>query len=186
MKANWPLTLSRMATISAFSLLITACGSGAHQDLSRFVADTKAAAAKTSKIDDLPDIQPYETYLFDQNIARNPFAAAVGDNEEVDRGDNVGGVQPPRDRRKEPLEAYPLDGLRMVGTLEQEDKLWAIVAVINNDEAGIHRVSLDNYMGQNYGRIVSITEEKIDLIEIIPNGLGGWIEQDSSIALSEE
>lgn len=185
MKNNQSTLFSRVAIVSAISLLVTACDGGAHQDLTKFVADTKAAAAKTSKIDDLPDIQPYETYLFDQNISRNPFAASVAEEDEVTTASS-NGVQPPRDRRKEPLEAYPLDGLRMVGTLEQDDKLWAIISVVNNAEGGIHRVSLDNYMGQNYGRVVSITEDKIDLIEIIPNGLGGWIEQNSSIALSEE
>ncbi len=70
----------------------------------------------------------------------------------------------------------------MVGTLQRDSTQWAI---INAPDKTIHRVTIGNYMGQNYGRIVDISEQSVEMIEIIPNGLGGWRERDTSVALSE-
>lgn len=174
-----------LATVIS-SVLLTACGSGnTHQDLVGFVNTTKQQAEKATSVEALPDIKPYETYLYKVDGKRDPFAPTLVIDEATETATGEG-VHPDPNRRKEALESYPLDSLRMVGTLQRDDQLWAIIKVINNPDSGIHRVITGNYMGQNHGQIVRISEEQVELVEIIPNGLGGWRESETSIALSEE
>ena len=179
------LTTIRLMSISALSVMLSACGSSTHQDLIDFTAKAKADAQKVSRIDALPDIQPYETYLYKANDRRDPFTDTVA-TDETTVASTDDSIRPPTNHRKEALEAYPLDSLRMVGTLQRGDTLWAIVKIQNNPDGGIHRIVTGNYLGQNYGRVISVSEEQINLIEVIPNGLGGWREREASIALSEE
>lgn len=165
--------------------LLTGCGGSNHRDLQQFVEKTQKQASDRSSIEPLPDIKPYETYLYAAVNQRDPFTpSSAADEAPIDVGTN--GIRPDPNRRREALESYPLDSLRMVGTMDQDDRTWAIVQVINAPDGGIHRVSQGNYMGQNHGRIVSISEDQIDLIEIVPDGLGGWREREISVALSEE
>jgi len=91
-------------------------------------------------------------------------------------------VRPDLNRPREPLEEYPLDSLRMVGILELKGTRWAL---IKTPDETIHRVRVGNYMGQNHGRITRITETQVDLIEIVPDGLGGWMERKAQVALVE-
>lgn len=176
---------SRALLATTITGLLTACDSGTHKDLVSFVDSTKQQALRSTSIESLPDIKPYETYLYKIGKKRDPFmpTLVIDDAAETITGD---GIHPDPNRRKEALESYPLDSLRMVGTLQRKDQLWAIVHVINNPDSGIHRVVTGNYVGQNHGQIVRISEEQIELVEIIPNGLGGWRESETTIALSEE
>ena len=179
------LTGLRWFGITALGMMLTACGSSTHQDLVDFTNKVRKDASKVSRIDPLPDIQPYETFLYRAEERRDPFTdAVVTDEATVTTTDNS--IRPPTNHRKEALEAFPLDSLRMVGTLRRGDTLWAIVKIQNNPDGGIHRIVTGNYLGQNYGRVISVTEEQINLIEVIPDGLGGWRERENSIALSEE
>lgn len=161
-------------------IFLFGCAEHQHSDLENYVNQVKAQ--QKSHIEPLPTIEPYETYIYKENGRRDPFTPSF-ERQQTFEDDSGTGVRPNKDRRKEPLEEFPLDSLRMVGTLEKETVTWAI---IDAGEGGIHRVTLGNYLGQNHGRIVRIGEEKVDLVEIIPNGLGGWRERDSSVALSEE
>lgn len=176
---------SRTLLAGVISGLLTACDTGTHNDLVSFVDNTNKQALRSTSIESLPDIKPYETYLYEIGDKRDPFTPTlvIDDATETATGD---GIHPDPNRRKEALEGYPLDSLRMVGTLQREDQLWAIIQVINNPDSGIHRIVTGNYVGQNHGQIVRISEEQIELVEIIPNGLGGWRENETTIALSEE
>lgn len=165
--------------------LLSACDGATHSDLRQFVSQTEQAAKQTGRIEPLPDIKPYETYLYKAEGRRDPFTPSQA-SDAVQADAEGDGIRPDPNRRREALESYPLDSLRMVGTMQQDALTWAIVQVINDPDAGIHRISLGNYMGQNHGRVVNINEEKIDLVEIVPNGLGGWRERELSVALSEE
>jgi type IV pilus assembly protein PilP len=181
-------TLTRFShdlLVVAISSLLTACGDNTHQDLIAFVDNTKQKALRSTSVEPLPDIKPYETYLYKVDGKRNPFTPTlvIDETTEIATGD---GIHPDPNRRKEALESYPLDSLRMVGTLQRGEQLWAIIKVINNPDSGIHRIITGNYIGQNHGQIVRISEEQVELVEIIPNGLGGWRESETSIALSEE
>jgi type IV pilus assembly protein PilP len=178
-------SLRLATTIGLGVAVLTGCGGSDHRDLQQFVDNTRKQAAATSTIEPLPDIKPYETYLYASVDQRDPFTPSTA-ADEAPADVAVNGIRPDPNRRREALESYPLDSLRMVGTLDQGDRTWAIVQVINDPDAGIHRVNEGNYMGQNHGRIVGISEDQIKLIEIIPDGLGGWRERESSVALSEE
>jgi len=178
-------TSLRWISISILSITLTACGSNTHQDLVDFTSKTKTNAQKISRIEALPDIQPYETYLYKADERRDPFTDTVATDEAAIAATDDS-IRPPTNHRKEALEAFPLDSLRMVGTLQRGSTLWAIIKIQNNPDGGIHRIVTGNYLGQNYGRVIGVSEEQINLIEVIPNGLGGWRERDASIALSEE
>ena len=177
--------LRNSIVIAGSTLLLSACGGNSHSDLRQYVASTQDQALKTSRIDPLPDIKPYETYLYKADSRRDPFTPSNA-SDAVQADITTDGIRPDPNRRREALESYPLDSLRMVGTMQQNELNWAVVQVINDPDGGIHRISTGNYMGQNHGRVVNINEEQIDLIEIVPNGLGGWRERELSVALSEE
>jgi type IV pilus assembly protein PilP len=86
-------------------------------------------------------------------------------------------------RRKEALEAYPIDALRMVGTLARGGSLWALIQA---PDQTISRVSVGNYLGENYGRVTDIGDNRVNLVEIIPNGTGGWIERPAAVEIVEQ
>ena len=114
---------------------------------------------------------------------RDPFSASAEERRQ-ELADVAGnGEGPDKSRPPELLEKYPLDGLSMVGTLGIGD---AIEGLVKDPEGVVHRVHKDNYLGQNYGRITTIAEDRIELVELVPNGAGGWMERQASIALGDQ
>jgi len=99
----------------------------------------------------------------------------------VDMSSRGSGPRPDPDRRKQPLEAYPLDGLVMVGTLGAGP---GMVGLVMSPDKVVHRVTTDTYMGQNEGHVTSVGPAKIEITELVPDGAGGWIERPASIALA--
>lgn len=160
---------------------ISACTGNTTEDLEIYVADTKSQ--QRSSISPLPEFKPYESFIYEANSLRDPFTPPIFSHPQsvVAKG-RGNGVKPDFNRPTEPLEEFPLDSLRMVGTLEQDINTWALV---NTTEGAIHRVQPGHYIGQNHGKIIRITEFEVELTEIIPDGLGGWIERQASIAISE-
>lgn len=150
-------------------------------DLRDYVAEVKKR--KGSAIEELPPIEPYIVYTYQSSDAVDPFAPFFQE-ETTPEGPQVAGsgIQPDFDRNREELEGHTLDSLRMMGTLEKDDDIWGIV---RSPDAIIHRVKVGNYMGKNHGKIINISEEKIELVEIVPDGQGGWIERDAALALVE-
>jgi len=159
-------------------LVLTACAGESHGDLADYVNEVKAR--KAGRIPPLPEVKSYEAYQYNKTDLRDPFKAAVV--EAVTDSLTGAGLQPDVERNREPLEAFPLDSLRFVGHLEREGRVWAVVTA---PDSLVYRVEEGNYMGQNFGRISLITESRIDLREIVPDGLGGWIERDASLMLEE-
>jgi type IV pilus assembly protein PilP len=165
----------------AFTLLLasvmSACG-GNMDDLDRYINDTKARPG--GRIEPLPEIKPYEvfTYVADAEGLRSPF---VPDSPQASAGNAANNTRPDRDRSREYLEEFPLDSLRMVGTLELGGVNYGLVQT----PAGIiERVVPGNYIGQNDGRIVSVTESEIELVEIISDGIGGYLEREAAVVLT--
>ncbi len=180
--ATGTASLLQKSTATLFAcLLLTACGGNQMADLQDFVNEVKSR--KAGRIAPLPEIKPIETFIYTASDKRNPFAFSVGEEPEMamDLPDN--GIRPDTLRRKEELEDFPLDSLRMVGTLEQYGKTWGL---IRSQEGTIYRVQPDNYMGQNHGRITRILEDQIELIEIVPDGQAGYIERPASLSLNED
>jgi len=171
------LTLRKGLLLAIVALGLGACGSDM-DDLDSYINSVKARPG--GRIEPLPEITPYEifTYVADAEGLRSPF---VPDTPQA-AGPAAGGASPDPDRPAEFLESFPLDTLRMVGTLDINETVYGLV---QTSDGLIHRVVPGNYMGQNDGRITEITESEIVLVEIISDGIGGYIERDAAIGLSD-
>jgi len=130
-------------------------------------------------IDPIPELKPYLRYVYPQN-EKDPFDVSMLAPNEVPVVDS--GVQVDTSRVKEFLEGFPLDSLEMVGTLDKGNKLFALIKL---PDGGVQSVTSGNYLGQNYGKILSISEAQINLMETVSNGLGGFKEQESKLLLSQ-
>jgi len=93
------------------------------------------------------------------------------------------GVKPDLNREKEYLEEFNIAGLSMVGTLERSGVLWALV---DDGDGGIHRVAQGNYLGKNHGVIVAASSRQIEVVEIVPDGVGGWVERPQVLQIVEK
>ncbi len=172
-KRNYVL---RCATVLLAVSILGGCGRGT-SDLEAWVAEVKAKPGPP--LDPVPVMQRFETFTYNDQGLRDPFAPPVDANR------NSSGPRPDPDRRKQPLESYPLDGLVMVGTLGSGNGIAGLV--ISPDKV-THRVTVEpkTYMGQNEGRVTAVGPAKIDLMELVPDGAGGWIERPASIALPNQ
>ncbi len=156
------------------------CSSAPDSDVIGFVEETKAE--KPKQIEKLPSFPKFEPYQYSATNFRDPFQpemlAAAPPTKKV-----YTGPKPDIGRPRELLETYPLDSLRMVGSLERSGTFWALIL----DPIGIvHRVGVGNYMGENFGKIVKINEKSIELHEFVSDGEGGYRERDVQLRLSAE
>lgn len=135
----------------------------------------KAKARPGGRIEPLPEVRPYVSVAYTMAEERSPFVP--GGNPE-----GTGGLRPDSDRPREYLEQFPLDTLRMVGTLKLGGTQYGLV---QTKDGLIHRVVAGNHLGQNDGRIETIGDAQIELVEIVPDGLGGYVERQAALALSE-
>ena len=161
-------------------LSLSGCSEGM-SDLEAWVADVKSRPQKG--VDPLPEVIPYKTFSYHKSDKRDPFDASIF-RPKVGQaaGKHFSSITPDSNRVPEYLESFPLDTLRMVGTMQQENQTWALIKTPDNT---IQRVLSGNYLGQNNGKIVSVSDDVVELAEIIPDEFGGWRERSSSIALSE-
>lgn len=162
--------------------LLAGCAAGDHMaDLRQYAGEVKARPAKP--IEPLPEIRPYATYAYQAADMRDPFEPLrVREETAVAQQEEGGGLRPDLNRPKELLELFPLDSMRMVGVLERGGQTWGLV---QTSDSTIHRISEGNYLGQNYGKVTRVAETQIDLVEIVPNGQGGWMERKAELAIKE-
>lgn len=163
--------------------LLTACTQDSgFSDLDQFMAETRAKPR--GHVEPLPEFKAYEAFTYSAADRRAPFEPPVDVQLTMVDDQPVSDVEPDLDRPREVLENFDLKELSMVGTLQ--GPTGNLFALIRDSSGGIHRVRAGNYMGQNYGRIVGVSETRIELIEIVPNGSGGWVERPRSLSLDEE
>jgi type IV pilus assembly protein PilP len=175
------LRIARSVLVASLVSGLAACSHDPTGDLAMYVKKVKSQ--QVSKIAPLPEFTPYESFTYAASDLRDPFTAPSFTTQQAAPSQaSNNGLKPDFDRPREPLEEFPLDSLRMVGTLEQDKRNWAL---INDTDGTIHRVQAGNYLGQNFGKITRITEFEVELTEIIPDGIGGWMERPATIALSE-
>ena len=151
------------------------------QDLNAFVAEVKLTPH--ADIAPIPVMKPYEKFIYAAAELRDPFVPTVIDIPENEQNVQVvdNGIRPDSQRLKEALEFYSLSELVLVGTLEQEsDGIWGLVRA---PDGIIHRVQIGNYIGQNHGKVLTITDVDLTLKEIIPDGNGGYLEHDASLSV---
>jgi type IV pilus assembly protein PilP len=164
-------------SIALSTVLLAACGQGEFSDLKEFVE--QSGQGLRGHVEPLPQVKAYEPMSYNAFDLPDPFKPR---KIEPDRSNSTG-PSPDLNRRKEPLEAYPLESLKMVGTLERGTQRWAL---IKTPDSNLYRVRRGNYMGQNFGVIAMITDSSITLKELIQDTTGSWSERTSNLQLLEE
>ena len=155
--------------IALLAGVLAGCSSS-DADLNRFIEQTKASPG--GRVEPLPEVKPYEAFTYtDQNL-RSPFTPSV----------SASSVRPDSRRPREYLEQFSLDTLKMVGTLDLGGRNYGLVMA---SDGRVHRVLIGEHMGQNDGTITQITPSKIALTEIVPDGLGGYIQRPAALALNQ-
>ena len=172
MRMKGHLRASRWLVVALLASALAACG-GSKGDLEKWVAEIKAKPAPP--LDPLPVMQQFETFEYDAQTLRDPFS-------DVFTGANSSGPRPDPGRRKQTLEQFPLDSLDMVGTL---GKGKSLVALVMAPDKVTYRVQPGAYVGQSDGRVTAINEDRVELVELVPDGAGGWLERPATILLED-
>lgn len=169
-------SIPRIAALVLTAGMLAGCDPGM-RDLENYVADVKQRPAPP--LEPLPVMKQFETFVYAAQDLRDPFSMPQRRDDES-RSD---GPRPDPNRRKELLEGFPLDGLDMVGLIGEGE---AQVALVMDPQRVVHRVRVGNYLGQSDGRIVAVREDGLELVELIPDGSGGWLERPARLALDNE
>ncbi|RFA31157.1 hypothetical protein CAI21_00420 [Alkalilimnicola ehrlichii] len=173
---NGNITPSFLGVLLAALLLNTGCMRDA-DNLDDYIREVKQRPG--GQIEPIPEMRPFESFEYFSVGLRDPFAPpqpAVSSRRPTD------GPRPDPHRPREHLEEHPLDSLRMMGTIERERTLWGLI----RDTSGtVHRVRIGNYVGQNHGEIVGISENRIEVRELVRDGQGGWIRRDAALAVRD-
>ena len=174
-RAHEILRMASRVLLICTPLVLLGCASGVNDELLAYVDEVKARPG--GRIEPLPQIKPYETFTYSAQEVRSPF--------EPDRPDtpaSMSGPKPIEDRNKEYLEQFPLDTLAMVGTLNREGTTFGLV---QTQDGMVHRVTPGNYLGQNDGRVMVVSDAEIRLEELVPDGIGGFYKRSAEIGLSD-
>ena len=159
--------------------LLAACGGEEQGELRQeLAAMTKDLRGK---VDPLPQVRSYEPVPYKGESMLDPFVPGRIVVSQAAGTGGGGGVQPDMNRPKEPLEAFPLEAIQMVGTLAQNKNMYALVRAGTN----LFRVKKGNYMGQNFGVITAIDESQISMKEVVQDSGGDWIERSTTVQMSE-
>lgn len=161
--------------------LLIACSSNSNQqDLVDFINETKRRP--TGQIEPMPTFAAYQAYEYSASRLRNPFERPLPQQQNVLISGNSN-VKPDLNRPKELLEEFSFASLTMVGTFEKAGTLWALI----DDGAGqVHPIKEGNYLGKNHGKVVSATRSYINVVEIVTDGLDGWIERPRTLQIKEK
>ncbi|HEV7269562.1 pilus assembly protein PilP [Pseudoxanthomonas sp.] len=173
MRGNWQWLILAVLVTSGCARGITSTPGDA-PNLEKWVEDVRARPAPP--LEPLPVMQQFETFEYAAQTLRDPFSNAWSNTD-------TGGLRPDPDRRKETLEQYPLDSLDMVGTI---GKGAGLVALVMGPDKVTYRVRPGNYLGQSDGRVTSVREDGVELVELVPDGAGGWLERPASLALEDQ
>lgn len=158
---------------------LSGCGnSGDFADLQAYMDEVRARPK--GSIEPLPKFQPYEAFTYSAAALRSPFQPPV----KIDLANKIKGskdVHPDETRVKQFLEGFNIEAFEMVGTLSNEGGMFALV----RGAGGVHRIRVGDFLGRNDGKVIAINESKIDVVEIVPDGEGGWLERPRSLTLKE-
>lgn len=171
-------THPKLAALLLAAMVLGACGRsvtngpGDASNLKKWVAEVKKRPAPA--IPPLPVMQQFETFEYAAQSLRDPFSNAFS----AESG--AGGPRPDPNRRKQPLEDFPLDSLDMVGTIGEGASL---VALVRAPDKVTYRVRPGMYLGQSDGHVTKVSDDRIELVELVPDGAGGWLERPAAISL---
>lgn len=173
------MSARRACVLCLTGTLLAGCGQDM-SDLEQYAMEVKSRTSKN--IEPIPQPRPYEPFVYEAKDRRDPFTPILQGRQEASAAaaGAAGAIRPDVDRPKEPLEEFSLDSLRMVGTITMQKRAFALIKA---PDGVVHRVSVGDHMGQNYGKITSITETDVTVMEIIQDGFGGWIQRPATVAL---
>jgi type IV pilus assembly protein PilP len=168
----------RVAAAVAGAMLLAACGgeeqSELRQELAAMTKDLRG------KVDPLPQVKSFEPVPYKGENMVDPFVPGrIVVTQAGTAGGGGGGVQPDLNRPKEPLEAFPMESIQMVGTLSQNQEMYALVRA----GVSLFRVKKGNYMGPNFGVITGIDEGQISIKEVVQDSGGDWVERSTSLQM---
>ncbi len=159
---------------------LTGCANDSVDDLVSYVAEIRET--RKGKVEPLPPQVREEGFRYQATRLRDPFMTPDGLQMLSNKRRNST-ILPDMNREREPLEAYQLDTLRMVGSIQKGSTL---LALIQAPDGVIHQVRENSYLGRNYGRVKALSHEGIELVETIPDGMGGWMERPAQISLKDQ
>ncbi|WP_426142297.1 pilus assembly protein PilP [Pseudomonas sp. DWP3-1-2] len=169
----------RLLFIVTVLISLAGCdGNDNFTDLTGFMDDARARPSGT--IEPLPKFRPYEVFTYNAASLRSPFQPPL----KIDRVNRPKGsrlVKPDEARPRQFLEGFNIESFEMVGTMANDSGTFALL----KGAGGVHRVKVGDYLGRNNGRIISINESQVDVVEIVPDGEGAWLERPRSISLKE-
>jgi type IV pilus assembly protein PilP len=171
--SNYKQIIFRGGLALTMAVILVGCSRG-QSDLETWVAKAKAEPAPP--LEPLPVMQQFESFEYAAQNLRDPFSAPVPDRNEGS------GPRPDPGRRKEVLEAFPLDSMNMAGTIGAGKGL---VGLLTAPDKVTYRIRPGNYLGQNDGRVTAVYEDRIEIVELVPDGAGGWLEREAKIALED-
>lgn len=173
----------KYSLLVAFFALITGCsGSDDVSDLQAFVAEV--TAKPRGRIEPLPEFAHYSPFTYSASGLRSPFESPIELRAMQMEMKGNKHVQPDVTRVAEPLEAFAIADIELVGTLAKADSknLNALMRAVGGS---VHVVTVGNYLGKNYGKIMKIGDDYVEIIEIVPSGDGGWLERPRTMVVKD-
>ena len=171
-------------TLLGCCLLLAACSGGEHEDLRRWMDEN--AKDLRPNIQKLPEVKPYEPVPYDQQALIDPFKSSKIEPEPKNKGAGKDGAFQPdhdaREMRNSILEKYPLESLKMIGSLNINNRPIAAIQV----EDKVMQVKTGEYLGLDFGMVTKITETEVKLRELIQDSAGDWSERESSLFLQNK
>lgn len=179
---NKNIRAMKFSLVSLLALSVTGCltTGGNMAELEQYVQDT--VNREPGAIDPIPEFVAYAAFSYSATTLRAPFDVPVTIDPTVQNRNSVR-VKPDENRAKEFLEKFSIGTLTMVGSMARNSQTWVL---LQDEESGINRVTVGNYIGRNHGRIISVDTDHINVVEIVPDGDGGWIERPQMITLVAE
>jgi len=165
--------IGRIAIFAVAGAMLVGCGGESHQDLRTWMAEQGKGAR--GRLEPLPQLRPYDPFAYNAFDLPDPFKPR-----KIEPTKGGSKLAPDLARRREPLEAYPLEALSMVGTLAKDKSMYALVRTPERD---VYQVRSGNYLGQNFGVVTNISDTEIKLKELVQDGAGDWTERTSALQL---
>lgn len=161
-------------------LMLSGCG-GVDSDLESFVNETLAKPG--GRLPEMPVFEPHETFVYSATQFRSPFQSPLAIEALKAQLAAQSDVEPDLTRERDILEGYDIGQLQMVGSLENDNKGFSVL--IQATDGNVFRIWEGRYLGKDHGRVVALNEYQVDIVEIVPNGTGGWLERPRVLTLVE-
>lgn len=176
------MRILRLTLCVAAAALVAACSSSDEKQIQEWMAEVKASMKPTTQ--PVPEPKEFSPYVYEGRGSVDPFdpqkiVMAVARQQQARV--SASAIKPDLERRRETLEGFPLDQIRMVGMMRQGG---ANVALLETNGA-THLVRVGNYVGQNFGLITRISETEVQLKEIVQDAAGEWVERPAKLELQE-